>query len=385
MSNFDRIPARRNISRTQLWLLVSTLLALSASIGCRFFKPASLLDGTDSSDVSDTGFRNKLEPANSPVETAEIGGMRFSRIPAGDFLMGATELVVPLENGHCETPAHRVVISTDFWMSQTEVTVGQFRRFVHETDYRTEYADIGLGCNSLNLKTGQVQQLNETQWDSPGFGQTNEHPVVCVSHGDATAYCEWLSKIHGRAFRLPSEAEWEYACRAGSESTFSTGNNSESLQGAANIGDVALRKKYGSAEGTAPWNDGFPFTAPVGSFRPNDFGLFDMHGNVGEWCSDWFDAEYYKTSPTVDPTGPKWQQHCRVVRGGSWYNTALSCRSSGRHDGIETAPSTTNGFRVVLEVLPEEVVNSETQTDSRMHDVPTVDIDRLAGDLAGSF
>ncbi|MCP4172218.1 MAG: formylglycine-generating enzyme family protein, partial [Fuerstiella sp.] len=126
-----------------------------------------------------------------------IEGIELVRIPAGSFTMGGAPKDVPREYSHCEQPAHQVTISQDFWMGRTEVTVGQFRKFVAETGFETETERAGPGCNGLNLKTGEVERNKETTWLSPGFPQTDRHPVVCVSWNDATAYCNWMTQKTG--------------------------------------------------------------------------------------------------------------------------------------------------------------------------------------------
>lgn len=284
---------------------------------------------------------------SSPSFTNSLG-MRFSRIPAGSYLMGASPADGISTCRPSEFPQRPVRITHAFLMGRHEVTVGQFRRFVEATGYRTEVERTRAGANSLDLDTGAVVQRADCVWHNPGFPQTDEHPVVCVSQLDAIAFCAWLSETEGRRYRLPTEAEWEYACRAGTKTRFSTGNSNHSLQGAANLGDESLRTRFSGAWGAANWRDGHTFTAPVGSYRPNAFHLYDMHGNAGEWCADWFTEDYAALQVdenSLVPTSGAWP----VVRGGSWFNTPSSCRSSGRHDDIPTAPSTTNGFRVVLE------------------------------------
>lgn len=295
------------------------------------------------------------KPTSSPRPTHQIetltnsAGMEFSRIPAGEFVMGTSETSRFGRFSASEGPAHRVRIGKPFWMSRREVTVGEFRRFVEATGYRTEAERDKLGCNGLVLTTGAVERRAEWIWSSPGFGQTEQHPVVCVSWNDARAFCKWLSEKEKHAYRLPTEAEWEYACRAGSQTLFSSGESISSLRGFANTGDQSLRKQFPLAGRPAAWHDGFAFTAPAGSFQPNGFGLFDMHGNVGEWCDDWFDPRGY-TAKSNAKWNPVTTRRWRVIRGGSWFNTPTSCRSSGRHDGVPTARSTTNGFRVVQSI-----------------------------------
>ncbi len=288
--------------------------------------------------------------ASLPIPLSRMtnrGGMSFRLVPAGEFAMGTKDVTPMGELAICEQPRHVVRLTRPFWMGECEVTAGQFRQFVEATDYRTDAELTGDGVNGLDLLTGAVSQSTDRIWSSPGFPQTDQHPVVAVSRNDALEFCVWLSQLEGRTYRLPTEAEWEFACRAGSETPFACGELFDSMMG--NVADIALRGKFSGATEVAPWDDEFPFTAPVGSFQPNRFGLFDMHGNVGEWCLDWFDADYYRVSPTVDPRGPAGPTAWRVVRGGSWYNSPPHCRSACRHDGLRTAPSTTNGFRIVIE------------------------------------
>lgn len=335
-----------------LLVLTGCNLWLSESIVKSTTEESRDLTQTSESHLASTSLADEAGGLRQAKDGVVFSDLTFRRIPAGQFQMGAESAVVPLEYCFAEMPAHRVSLSRDFLMSETEVTVGLYRSFVEDTGYTPIFDRPGLGCNSLNLKTGEVQRLEETTWRTPGFRQTDQHPVVCLSQQDAVAFCQWFSQKHQQKFRLPTEAEWEYACRAGSRTLFAEGNQVECLDGHANVGDMALSRSTSSVQGVAPWDDGFAFTAPVASFRPNAFGLYDMHGNVGEWCADWFDAAYYESSPESDPSGPKWPRRWHVVRGGSWFNTPLSCRCSGRHDCVQTMPSTTNGFRLVMD-LPE--------------------------------
>src|SRR5262249_25067582 len=141
-------------------------------------------------------------------------------------------------------------------------------------------------------------------WRHVGWEQTDEHSVVNVSWNDTKAFCAWLSKKEGRPYRLPTEAEWEYSCRASSATRYPTGDDIERLIGRANIADFYYKEKDSSCTWNVEWEDGFAFTAPVGKFQPNPFGLYDMHGNVWEWCEDWYDTSYYKASPVEDPPAP---------------------------------------------------------------------------------
>ena len=341
-SDSAQFPSCKKTTNVGRLLLLGTLI----TAGC----VDSLLTNSDRT-AEQPGARSPSEDSVE-IKTGSLvvlDGLAFVFVPSGNFRMGTSNPVVPPEFSACEIPQHDVRLSTGFWMSKTEIPVAAFREFVADTNYQTTAESSGLGCNSLNRETGAVQRLSETTWRNPGFNQSDDHPVVCVDWNDAVAFCDWLTTRHGRRFRLPTEAEWEYACRSGTETVFSTGDQPASLKDFANVGDSSLHNAVPATRGTAPWNDLHAFTAPVGSFQPNAFGLHDMHGNVGEWCLDWFDATYYRRSPSANPQGPTVQRQWRAVRGGSWYNTPYSCRSSGRHDGIETAASTTNGFRVVME------------------------------------
>ncbi len=325
-----------------------TILLLALLVGCSADPSGVLLDvdSTKRLPVETPAASVGSEPR---VRTNDVG-MEFALVPAGRFEMGARDTDRFAPYSRCEGPVRDVEITRPFWMGRHEVTVGEFRTFVRATGYRTRAEIDGDGCNGVDLGTGALIRRIDWIWSSPPFEQTDDHPVVCVAWEDAVAFCMWLSEVEGRTCRLPTEAEWEYACRAGSDTLFASGDRVEDLRRFGNAGDAALLRAFPVAEGTAPWDDGHAFTAPVASFQPNEFGLYDMHGNVGEWCQDWYDPLAYWSLERRDPTGPAEPTTWRVVRGGSWYNTPTSCRSTGRHDGIETARSITNGFRVVVEV-----------------------------------
>jgi formylglycine-generating enzyme required for sulfatase activity len=163
-----------------------------------------------------------------------------------------------------------------------------------------------------------------------GFEQTDEHPVVNVSWNDAKAFCDWLGGKEGKTYRLPSEAQWEYACRAGNTTRYCFGDEESGL------GEYAWYDKNSGSR-----------THPVGQKRPNAFGLYDVHGNVCQWCADWYDDNYYEKSPTDDPAGPSTGTD-RVYRGGSRLDDARICRSAYRGKSAPGNRSDFLGFRVLV-------------------------------------
>jgi formylglycine-generating enzyme required for sulfatase activity len=238
---------------------------------------------------------------------------------------------------------HQVKLTKSFYLGVNEVTVGQFRKFVEVENYKTDAERDGKGGWGYDAETGEFSQDSKYSWRNPGFEQDDKHPVVNVSWNDAVAFCEWLSRVEGRDYRLPTEAEWEYGCRAGSSREFTFGDDAEQLVGFGNVADASLKTKYEVT--TVRSNDGSIFTSRVGSYRSNEFGLHDMHGNVWEWCSDWYGD--YPSSAVVDPVGPATGSD-RVYRGGSWSNLAANCRSAFR---FRYSPGYRNGdlgFRLAL-------------------------------------
>jgi formylglycine-generating enzyme len=245
-----------------------------------------------------------------------------------------------------ERPQHRVRIAA-FDLGATEVTVGQFRRFVKATDYRTEGELDDRGGWNWNQGMRQFVYRPEyprATWQAENFAPTDDHPVVNVSWNDAAAFCEWLSRKEGRIYRLPTEAEWEYACRAGTTTMYHNGDDPESLVAIANLADATARTKFPEWT-TIAAHDGYIMTAPVRRFRPNAFGLFDMQGNVAEWCRDGYDARYYQRSPADDPPGPR-RAAMRVIRGGSWNAWPQQCRSAVRYAFVPECRLNHVGFRV---------------------------------------
>ena len=223
-------------------------------------------------------------------------GMKLVLIPAGKFVMGSPDS--DMYRSPDETPQHEVEITQPFYMGVYLVTVGQFRQFVKDSVYQTEAEKDGKGGRGYNADETKIfAEGKNYNWQNVGWEQSEEHPVVNVTWNDVVNFCEWLSNKDGKKYRLPTEAEWEYSCRAGTKTRFYSGDGEQTLKGVANIADASLKQKYPQVRLAVAWDDGYPFTAPVGKFKPNAFGLYDMHGNVCEWCQDLYDINYYKNSP----------------------------------------------------------------------------------------
>ncbi len=210
-----------------------------------------------------------------------------------------------------EKPVHKVCVD-DFYIGKYEVTVGEFRMFVDDTGYKTEAEEKG---GMQHWDGEEWEKKVDVYWDNTGFLQTESQPVVGVSWNDTQEFIKWLNMKSGKSFRLSTEAEWEYAARSrGKKYKYSWGNGTPS----GNVADKTTKKTFPRWITWEGYDDGFLFTAPVGSFEPNKLGLYDMTGNVWEWCSDWYDKEYYKKSEKQNPLGPPGGVH-RVNRGSCWH------------------------------------------------------------------
>ena len=281
-----------------------------------------------------------------PVEIENSIGMKFRVIPPGEFLMGSSEeeiaklLEEAKEQGlslskpyisrmQTEVPKHPVILTMPVAMGVHEVTRGHFREFVKATGYQTEAERNGKGGRGFT-EEGQSAQSPEFLWNTnPGFetGQTDNHPVVNVSWNDAIAFCKWLSRKDGVLYRLPTEAEWEFACRGGTSTLFYFGN------------DVKPLSEF-------EWNQsiGGRNTWPVGKKRPNSFGLYDLAGNVKEWCKDEISA--YPDRTVIDPLGEAITER-RSIRGGYFGNHWLDARSAHRYSDFPDSCFAHYGFRIV--------------------------------------
>jgi formylglycine-generating enzyme required for sulfatase activity len=307
-------------------------------------------------------------------EELDLGGgvkMQFVLIPPGTFTMGSSKAEVDqvLEEDKtakreyfADEAQHEVTITKPFYLAKYAVTRGQFRRFVSDAEYQTEAETDGLGgwgydeaSNKFkgptwDPKTGEYKGGTKTSytWKDPGFRQSKEHPVVNVNWNDARAFCRWLAKRSGRKARLPSEAQWEYACRAGTTTRYFFGDDLEGLAEYANVADGTAKKKFPGWTWAIKAEDGYVFTAPVGSYRPNPLGLYDMHGNVWQWCQDWYEPDLTDLDSRDPVRVNKGSHNARVPRGGSWFGSAGNCRAATRGGVAPAFRYCDVGFRVAF-------------------------------------
>jgi formylglycine-generating enzyme required for sulfatase activity len=250
------------------------------------------------------GSRAEAQP---PKELTNSLGMKLVLIPKGKFLMGSPDTATDRNKHELQ---HEVTISRDYYLGAYEVTQGQYEKVMGENPSYFQGAKVA--------------------------GDSTNHPVEMVSWEEAVKFCRRLSllpeeKAAGRVYRLPTEAEWEYACRAGSKTAYSFGDADKQLDNYAWCGINSDRK-----------------THAVGQKKPNAWGLYDMHGNVWEWCQDWYGE--YAAEPTADPTGPS-KGSDRVFRGGDWGSDAADCRSAFRDWFDPTLRGNYLGFRLALSPL----------------------------------
>ncbi len=301
------------------------------------------------------------------VETTNSLGAKLILIPPGEFLMGSSKQDIaealksaetatgvskaPFEQTAAEGPQHPVVLTRPYWIGQTEVTVGQFRKFARATGYKTvaETSDLlAKGWEPPNSGAEKGQEVDgKFTWENPGWEPSDDEPVVMIAWHDAVAFCNWLSQQEGlgqgyrtsfqgqiqrqpACYALPTEAEWEFACRAGTVTPWSCGKDSD------------IRKR----ENISTSNFKKPCEVQIG--LPNPFGLLGMHGNVKELCNDLWRTNYSGTERMVDPIGlPDAGKFRHTLRGGSFKSQVWSCRSAARYAPSGNEPfNYSTGFRV---------------------------------------
>lgn len=266
-----------------------------------------------------------------------LSGPTMVVIPAGSFQMGEDTLGF-------SGPKHTITFVRPFAIGRTPVSKAQFLTFFESTQYKTD-AEKNVGDEPGCLS----KHLNGISWKQPGFVQSDAEPVVCISWNDAKAYTEWLSKVTNRRYRLPSESEWEYAARAGSESKFVFGDDGARVCEYANVEDKTAAGQFGSKWFANSCDDGALYTSPVGNYKPNAFGLFDMLGNVLEWMEDCGYYDYEKANPHGNPNEDK---DCtdRSIRGGSWLSSASELEVRRRFRSKSFARTFVHGFRVASDL-----------------------------------
>ena len=268
-------------------------------------------------------------------------------LPHGGFRMGAADNEVGAADA--EKPAHYVRFERGFAMSRKAVSVGEFRRFVQATQYRARASRRGHST-VYDERSGNFARRSGVDWQSDyaGAKAADDLPVLHVSVRDAEAYAEWLSEQTGRGYRLPSEAEFEYAARAGVQGRFPWGNNGIPPRDFGNLtggNDVSPSGRHWS-NAFVSYGDGYWGPAPGGSFKANPWGLYDMGSNVSEWVSDCWHASYRR----APAGGASWFNpgcRSRVVRGGSWAGSPVQARAAWRSSSNSDMTSARTGFRVV--------------------------------------
>jgi sulfatase modifying factor 1 len=299
------------------------------------------------------------EKINSDLRPTKIGdtwtntlGMTFAYIPAGTFVMGS-----PVnEKGRDLIPEnerqHTVILTREFLMGTTHVTVDQFAAFVKDSGYQTD--EEKSIANDPEHRPGFSWRVPPPDWVQGG-----DYPVVYLTWNDATAFCDWLSRKEGKRYRLPTEAEWEYAARAGTRTAYLWGDNPDDGKGWANCADQAWKEAVGDTAGEQPfsWSDGYIYTSPVGKFRANAWGLRDMIGNAKQWCNDYFAR--YPEADARDPKGPTAAiakeylgtgELDRAARGASYCDPPSASRCASRQ-GLKPNEIGAGdvGFRLVLD------------------------------------
>ena len=319
---------RREVARRNLRIVFALFVVLLGLAVSGFYFPWQELvsdwdtSGSTANDIEIAG----LPPvsgvdSNLPEIITNRIGMKLRLIPAGEFLMGSPE---PEEGRGLEEKLHRVRITKPFYIGTTEVTQAQWERIMGTSKFWEGWNRARVGA---------------------------DYPALNLDWKNATEFCQKLSAKEGVSYRLPTEAEWEYACRAGSTSRFCFGDDEIRLNDHAWWGNSLGNPELKNEE----------YAHRAAQKKPNAWGLYDMHGNVWEWCQDWFDEEYYMNSPVEDPTGPK-SGITRVLRGGSWVVPSRSCRSATRGRDEPSKRTIGFGFRVVREVNAKQTSERKPAT-----------------------
>lgn len=292
MSSDSLLSRRNKIFAVVALIAFSLIITLVGRVVLRNQLP-SLIGQTPESNKPATNFKADLKLYNNLYGINQNGLLvpEFTQLPSGKFLMGGTA-----KDPISELPQHEVVLAP-FSISRTEITNAQFLAF----------------CQAAKHKIPE-----DPHWQGIYMRDYPNHPIVNIAWQEAVEYCNWLSTVLGTEVRLPTEAEWEYA---------------------AQTSDPGTTLEFAARE-LLP-------TTKVGSYPPSQLGLYDMLGNVWEWCNDWYDPEYYQTSPKENPKGPE-EGRLKVIRGGSWAESRNASRPSHRNSALPNGTTPTLGFRVVM-------------------------------------
>jgi formylglycine-generating enzyme required for sulfatase activity len=278
-------------------------------------------------------YANDLRSQGMPAALSNSIGMDLIMIKPGSYMRGSRKSPMEVAEQYggirdlleLEHPRHEVRITRPFYIGKFPLTVGQFRTFTEDKPRMRKRLERG----GWVWHEGVWSKRRDANWQNPYFPQDDTHPVVCLSWYDAWLFCEWLSRNENRRYGLPTEAQWEYVCRAGSLGEFCSGDSLELLD------DYAWHWKNSEAR-----------THSVGLKKPNAWGIHDMHGHVLEWCRDW--AGPYPGGILADPSGPEKGSY-KICRGGSWLVYPHNLRSADRCRLLPSVRHADLGLRVALE------------------------------------
>jgi formylglycine-generating enzyme required for sulfatase activity/tRNA A-37 threonylcarbamoyl transferase component Bud32 len=319
------VTAGARVRRVLAWLLTG-LVCISLALALRHAStPAPATDpplAVAPHDAAQARLHQErwAQRLKTPLELVNTLDQKLVLVPPGEFIMGGDDGAARRAQ-----PLHPVRITQPFYCGTHEVTVAEFRAFAEATGFQTHAEKDPLGGKIWRSDKRSTEQRPDINWRTPGFPQSDRHPACCITWDDAEAFCRWLTQKEGRPYRLPTEAEWEYACRAGTTTPYHYGPAAVPERMSANVRS----------------------TLPVGSFPANAFGLCDMHGNVYEWCLD--GQRVYEPAAATDPRGPL-DEPRRVMRGGGYSSGASwAVTSHGRSTAALDHAYAAIGFRVVLD------------------------------------
>ena len=308
------------------------------------------------------------------LDLGEEQAIELLLVGPGEFAKGSTS--EEMEQHGDESPRRQVRLTKPWYMAVHPVTRAQFATFIKQSGYITEAEREG---HALIWTDKGWQRIPGANWANPGFEQDDNHPVVCVSFNDANKFCQWLSEKTGRDVRLPTDAQWEFSCRAGGTTRYPWGDQPGDAAGFANLADRVYTEHFPHLD-VFEFSDEFAYTSPVGQYKSNFFGLHDMSGNVWEWTADWIDLSYILKiteqywgeldTLLIDPVGPARGEY-KVTRGGSWHSDPADSRSASQRIAIPTMRNNILGFRISVGADASMVGDTPTEPGSLL--IPMTD------------